>query len=99
MATMTHDEAFLEAIREQPDDDAPRLIYADWLEEHSQPQRAEFLRVQCELGRQTEGSPRWVELSVREESLRTVHEREWLGPAAALLDSWEFHRGCLVLLR
>ena len=31
---MTHDEAFLEAIREQPGDDAPRLIYADWLEEH-----------------------------------------------------------------
>jgi uncharacterized protein (TIGR02996 family) len=48
---MTQDEAFLEAIREQPDDDAPRLIYADWLEEHGGHAcsvRAQFIPVQCE---------------------------------------------------
>ena len=39
MAT-PHDEAFLQAIRENPDDDAPRLIYADWLEERGDPRRA-----------------------------------------------------------
>jgi uncharacterized protein (TIGR02996 family) len=33
---MTHD-AFLRAIEESPGDDTPRLIYADWLEEHGGP--------------------------------------------------------------
>lgn len=31
---MTHHEAFLADIIADPDDDGPRLIYADWLEEH-----------------------------------------------------------------
>ena len=28
-------DAFLQAIRDAPEDDGPRLIYADWLEEHA----------------------------------------------------------------
>jgi uncharacterized protein (TIGR02996 family) len=48
---MTHHEGFLRDIIEHPADDAPRLIYADWLEEHGDPDRAEFVRVQCELAR------------------------------------------------
>lgn len=30
-------------------DDAPRLVYADWLDENGNSERAEFIRVQCEL--------------------------------------------------
>ena len=41
--------AFLAAIAANPDDDTPRLIFADWLEEHGEPERAEFVRVQVEL--------------------------------------------------
>lgn len=41
-------EVFLQAILADPDDDAPRLVYADWLED-SDPARAEFIRVQCRL--------------------------------------------------
>ena len=41
--------AFLQSICESPDDDAPRLIYADYLEEHGQEERAEFIRVQCRI--------------------------------------------------
>jgi uncharacterized protein (TIGR02996 family) len=33
-------EAFLRAIRADPADDAPWLIYADWLEEHGDPRAA-----------------------------------------------------------
>src|SRR5947209_10059060 len=46
---MTHEEAFLQAILEQPDDDAPRLVYADWLEEHGESERAAFIRLHIEL--------------------------------------------------
>ena len=43
--------AFLNAIHDNPDDDTPRLVYADWLEEHGEPDRAEFIRVGVELAR------------------------------------------------
>jgi uncharacterized protein (TIGR02996 family) len=46
---MTQEETFLQAIIESPDDDAPRLIFADWLEENGQEARAELIRVQIEL--------------------------------------------------
>jgi uncharacterized protein (TIGR02996 family) len=41
--------AFLAAIIVEPDDDLPRLVYADWLDEHGEPERAEFIRVQCRI--------------------------------------------------
>jgi uncharacterized protein (TIGR02996 family) len=48
------DEAFLHAICVDPGDPAPRLVYADWLEERGDPDslsRAEYLRVACSLDR------------------------------------------------
>jgi uncharacterized protein (TIGR02996 family) len=43
---MRHD-ALYQAIADKPDDDGPRLVYADWLEEHGASDRAEFIRLQC----------------------------------------------------
>jgi uncharacterized protein (TIGR02996 family) len=48
---MSDRDALLRAICENPDDDAPRLIYADWLDEHDDPRQAEFIRVQIEVAR------------------------------------------------
>jgi uncharacterized protein (TIGR02996 family) len=50
----------LRAVLEQPFDDAPRLICADWLEEAGDGERGEFVRVQCELARLQEQQPRRV---------------------------------------
>ena len=44
---LTHDEAFLADIAENPDDDASRLVYADWLDDHGEADRAELIRLQC----------------------------------------------------
>jgi uncharacterized protein (TIGR02996 family) len=92
---MMHNEAFLEAIREHPDDDAPRLIYADWLEEHGQPERAEFIRVQCERARLPEGSPRWWDLECREKQLWETHQAEWFGSLAESVNRSFCRRGFL----
>jgi uncharacterized protein (TIGR02996 family) len=46
---MTLLEAFLEDIIANPSDDVPRLVYADWLEEQGQGERAEFIRIQIAL--------------------------------------------------
>jgi uncharacterized protein (TIGR02996 family) len=59
---MTHDEAFLRDIIAHPDDDAPRLIYADWLEEHGRPGRARYIRTACERARLPAWEARWAEL-------------------------------------
>jgi uncharacterized protein (TIGR02996 family) len=48
-------EAFLRAIFDAPDDDTPRLVYADWLEEHGFASHAGLIRVQCELARREPG--------------------------------------------
>lgn len=48
---MNDHDALLRAIGEQPDEDTPRLMYADWLEENDQSERADFVRNQVELGR------------------------------------------------
>jgi uncharacterized protein (TIGR02996 family) len=44
-------DGLLAAVRAEPDDDTPRLVLADWLDEHGDCARAEFIRVQCELAR------------------------------------------------
>ena len=49
---MSDDDGFLATIIAHPEDDAPRLVYADWLEERGDEvsvARSEFIRVQCEL--------------------------------------------------
>jgi uncharacterized protein (TIGR02996 family) len=48
-------EPFLAAINANLDDDTPRLVFADWLQENGDEARAEFTRVQCELWRKHPG--------------------------------------------
>jgi uncharacterized protein (TIGR02996 family) len=90
----------LAAIRAAPEDDAPRLVYADWLEEHGDPARAEFIRIQCMLERLPYGGARSRRLREREAALRTAHEQAWLQE----LPAWarhhaEFRRGFVEALR
>lgn len=44
-------DSFLKTILEHPADDAPRLVYADWLDENGDSARSEFIRKQIELAR------------------------------------------------
>jgi uncharacterized protein (TIGR02996 family) len=91
-------DAFLEAILQDPDDDTPRLVFADWLEEQGDPAntaRAEFVRVQCALARGGLPLRQRVELTRRERQLLDEHGKEWVRPVRRLLHSWKFHRGFL----
>jgi len=42
--------AFTQDIIDHPDDDTPRLIFADWLEENEEPEWAALIRLQCLIG-------------------------------------------------
>lgn len=46
---MTQRDALLRAVCENPDDDLPRLVFADWCEENGEPERAEFIRLMCRI--------------------------------------------------
>lgn len=74
---MLNEQAFLETIFEQPEDDGPRLVYADWLEEHGQTARAELIRVQIELPRATPRSRERTALAKREKALLAEHKADW----------------------
>ena len=46
-------QAFLAHIIDDPADDLRRLVFADWLEEHGQGQRAAYIRARCALDGKT----------------------------------------------
>jgi uncharacterized protein (TIGR02996 family) len=68
---------FLEDITAHPDDDSPRLIFADWLEEKGDSDRAEFIRVQVERARLPKWDARQVRLWLRERDLLRQHGQKW----------------------
>jgi uncharacterized protein (TIGR02996 family) len=68
----------LRAIIEEPDSDDLRLIYADWLQDHGDPARAEFIRLQCRLARMDEHDPERPALEDREADLLADHGDRWL---------------------
>jgi uncharacterized protein (TIGR02996 family) len=87
--------AFFRAIREAPDDNTPRLIYADWLQENGDPERGEFIHVQCELSRPDLEATRRPVLRQREEQLLAKNRKAWLAPLPNFLRRMqpEFRRG------
>src|SRR5437763_2940721 len=51
---MSDEAALLAAIRANPDEDTPRLVYADWLDEQggaSNTDRAEYIRLEIQFAR------------------------------------------------
>ncbi|MBN9523998.1 TIGR02996 domain-containing protein [bacterium] len=40
------EEAFIRAVLDAPGQDTPRLVYADWLDDHDAPDRAAYLRAE-----------------------------------------------------
>jgi uncharacterized protein (TIGR02996 family) len=90
---MSDREALLLGIRTAPDDDLPRLAYADWLEEHGEPDRAELIRVQIERAHLPEGDARAAKLLRREKALLKQHGADWCDTHLGMVG--ELRRGFL----
>jgi uncharacterized protein (TIGR02996 family) len=86
---MTTAAGFLHAIRAEPDEDAHRLAFADWLDDQSDADRAEFIRVQCEVARLPDDHPDRAGLEVRERHLLARHAVEWAAPVPPY-GGWEY---------
>jgi uncharacterized protein (TIGR02996 family) len=72
--------ALLRAVLADPDDDAPRLNYADLLDEHGDCDRAEFIRLQIERARRPRRDPTRIYYGDRENALLEAHGAQWLAP-------------------
>jgi uncharacterized protein (TIGR02996 family) len=80
------DQGFLADILANPEDDTPRLVYADWLEERHRSTQAELIRVQCALA-QAEGEAghlRKLESWVGDVGWR-VQAKDWVTTCHSLL--------------
>lgn len=104
----TEAEAFLQRIRAFPDDDTPRLVFADWLEEQTDagpewgPARARLIRVQIALARLEEEEDEgraYGRSATREKLLKAqrellgAYQSVWAAGFQGLTTGYEFRRG------
>jgi uncharacterized protein (TIGR02996 family) len=87
--------ALLAAVLAAPDDDAPRLIFADWLDEHGRPDRAAFIRLQIEFSRLPAFDPHREVVARQADRLFDRHGSDWVAELPQLGGiSWtDFDRG------
>ncbi|VTU00197.1 Repeat-companion domain TIGR02996 OS=Singulisphaera acidiphila (strain ATCC BAA-1392 / DSM 18658 / VKM B-2454 / MOB10) GN=Sinac_4455 PE=4 SV=1 [Gemmataceae bacterium] len=90
---MSDEDALLGAIWDAPNDDTPRLVYADWLDENSDPESAEFIRVQCELARYDKWDDAREPLARREARLWKRNKAAWQKHLPRALRTAAFRRG------
>jgi uncharacterized protein (TIGR02996 family) len=94
---MDQADAFLQAIADDPADDAARLIYADWLDEQpdeASRARADFIRVQYALRDLGPDDPRRVGLEECQRDFLLAHAECWTAPLRALgVADCRFRRG------
>lgn len=83
------------------DDDRPRLVFADWLEQRGDYARAMLIRLQCELAHLPAHERRAVELGWEIEHLIAAHGAAWIAELPALRGvQWtRFARGFIAAAR
>jgi uncharacterized protein (TIGR02996 family) len=96
---MSDGDALLRAILDAPEDDAPRLVYADWLEEHGDADRAAFIRVQVQLARLPGNDPARDRLVQTESTLWRLHRDAWRAEFRGWVKFDRFRRGFLEQIR
>ncbi|MCI0702082.1 MAG: TIGR02996 domain-containing protein, partial [Planctomycetia bacterium] len=83
-------QALMAAIIANPQEDTPRLVFADWLQEHGDKHdqaRAEFIRLQIKLAQLPEGAES-KKLAEQAKALDKKHRKAWLKPLSVF--DWQF---------
>jgi uncharacterized protein (TIGR02996 family) len=86
------DAAFIADIRANSEDDTPRLIYADWLEDQGDP-RGLFIRLDIEC--LTERDPLRMRMLLRDRKRLLQRYERWWSPADKVVAIGGFSRGFL----
>jgi uncharacterized protein (TIGR02996 family) len=88
---MSDEAAFLEVLKANPADDTTRLVYADWLDEHGEPAKAEYLRLVAALAHHENclpSSSEAIQLLRGAEDLPAEWREQAGSRFALLLESW-----------
>ena len=102
---MSDEDAILAAISAHPEEDTPRLAYADWLDEHGSHIKAEFIRVQIAVNglvdQPSAEQGKQIHLFRRQQELLDDHLSDLIGPLAADLGYFDviFDRGFVAELK
>ncbi|MBA4063484.1 MAG: hypothetical protein C0501_07180 [Isosphaera sp.] len=91
---MTDHDALLRAVCEDPRDDTPRLVYADWLQEHGQDERAAFIRHDIAMSRRDEWDADRLRWDLVEKSSWDGAQFGRLAPATVHWASWDRYPFC-----
>src|SRR5262245_19160944 len=75
---VTDDQALIRAILESPEEDLPRLAFADWLDGHGRTDQAEVIRVRYALRTLPADDPTRAGLEQREMGLSAWHQHTWV---------------------
>jgi uncharacterized protein (TIGR02996 family) len=70
-------EALRRVILAEPDEDTPRLVYADWLQENGQTERAEFIRAQIEAVRADPFGPKARAATRQATAILEAYRSDW----------------------
>ncbi len=98
MDLLSQHEAFLRAIFDAPEDDTPRLVYADFLQENGEEERAEFIRYGCEAARLADDDPRRIDLQAEANALiRKQRSQPWPWKQSNVVRGFPEHAGPLPL--
>lgn len=87
------EQDLLAAIWARPLEDAPRLMYADWLTENGHAERADLIRAQCELARIPEDDPKARKWRGAAQRALRGNEGKWKAHLPNHLKSGDWHRG------
>jgi uncharacterized protein (TIGR02996 family) len=100
---MTDRDALLAAICASPDEDTPRLAFADFLDEEGGKEnatRAEYIRAAVRLAREERWSVPWRELKQKTEGFEEKYVQlagkkrlPWVAHLKGRVASWDFERG------
>lgn len=75
---MGDEQRLLDAIVAAPDDDVPRMVYADWLQSRGDP-RGELIQLQCQLAAVPDDDRR-RNIRIAENKLLAAHGQAWKQP-------------------
>lgn len=90
---MTDGEALRQAVVANRQDDTPRLIYADWLDENGQPDRAAFIRAQVEAAQALPFGTAARSAEERAGRLLEQHRKAWTSHLPGSFREPRFQRG------
>ncbi len=87
MADLDEREALIRAIYADPADDLPRLVFADWLDERGEADRAEFIRLSIRWVRETQEELRFQTVGRQYQLFNELYSNsDQLPPHTILLD-------------